>query len=158
MSDNETALVVQEAAPLALFGTSDLAAPCWIATRKPNKAGYVYVVVDGKSLRAHRYVWEQMRGPIPEGMELDHLCRENRRVNPQHVEPVTHGENCRRGTRGRNQRSKNHCPYGHEYTDANTYRDSKGRQCRACRTRRDIERRPSRKAYWQEWEKRRVRK
>jgi hypothetical protein len=136
----------------------NLKAPCWIATRKLNKAGYVYVTVNGKSVRAHRYMWEQLRGPIPEGMELDHLCREKRCVNPQHLEPVTHLENCRRGLGGHNNRSKTHCAKGHEYTEANTYHDSKGRQCRTCRAQRDIESRPSRKAYFQAREKLRVRR
>ncbi|WP_369010576.1 HNH endonuclease signature motif containing protein, partial [Bacillus cereus] len=47
-------------------------------------------------MRAHRYVYENLSGPIPEGMELDHLCRNPPCVNPDHLDPVTHEENMRR--------------------------------------------------------------
>lgn len=77
---------------------------CWIWRRSLNGRGYPYLsittTVDGKhikkSYRAHRYLYEQAKGPIPKGLELDHLCRQRDCVNPDHLEPVTHRENCRR--------------------------------------------------------------
>lgn len=86
-------------------------------------------------LRAHRVAYELLRGSIPDGLELDHLCKNPSCVNPQHLEPVTHAENCRRGDGfgGRNAR-KDACDAGHPLSGANLYVDPKGRrQCRTCR-------------------------
>ena len=83
---------------------------------------------DGSQL-AHRVVYELMTGPIPEGLTLDHLCRNRGCVRPDHLEPVSLAENTRRGAAART-----HCPQGHEFTPENTYcRPSKvERQCRIC--------------------------
>lgn len=86
-------------------------------------------------LPAHRVAWELLVGPIPEDLELDHLCKNPRCVNPNHLEPVTHAENCRRGDGfgGRNAK-KTECDAGHPLSGPNLYVDPKGRrQCRACR-------------------------
>lgn len=88
---------------------------------------------------AHLLAYEHFVGPVPEGMEVDHLCRNKRCVRPDHLEAVTHAENMRRAAEGRlpYQTLKMHCPAGHEYTLANTIvyeKDgSRGRSCRACR-------------------------
>lgn len=70
--------------------------PCWLWTGKQHKKGYGLIQVRGKRQRAHRYVYEQLVGPIPEGLEIDHLCRNKPCVNPDHLEPVTLRENLRR--------------------------------------------------------------
>lgn len=70
--------------------------PCWIwaLATKPN--GYGHVRVDGRDEYAHRAYWREAHGPIPTGLDLDHLCRVRACVNPDHLEPVTRAENMRR--------------------------------------------------------------
>ena len=87
----------------------------------------------GKWIRAHRVSYELFVGPIPSGRCLDHLCRVRSCVNPKHLEPVTIGENCRRGLTGINSSSKTHCPKGHPYSGDNLYINTYGkRECRSC--------------------------
>ncbi len=101
--------------------------------------GYGSFWFNGRYMKAHRYAYETLIGEVPIGLELDHLCRNRRCVNPNHMEPVTRGENIRRGLLpdiGRQyQLSKTHCPQGHPYDEQNTYLrpDRNGRDCRICR-------------------------
>ena len=84
---------------------------------------------------AHRWSYEYFIGPIPEGMHLDHLCRNRRCVNPEHLEPVTCRENLLRGTGASARHAiKTHCPAGHPYDGENLYvHPVKGQRiCRAC--------------------------
>jgi hypothetical protein len=76
------------------------------------------------------------RGDIEDGHEIDHLCRNPRCVNPDHLEPVTKDENRQRGAAPGAQLwvPVTACPKGHPYDETNTYRHSKGRACRACNT------------------------
>lgn len=73
---------------------------CWV-WEKPNANGYGKVRHEGKVRQAHRVSFEIHRGPVPSGLTLDHLCRNRACVNPWHLEPVTHQENCRRGALAR---------------------------------------------------------
>jgi hypothetical protein len=83
--------------------------------------------------QAHRVVYETLAGPVPDGLELDHLCRQKACVNPQHLEPVTHRENMRR-------RFADYSVCKHAYTPENTYVMPSGtRDCRACIRRRAAE-------------------
>jgi len=71
--------------------------PCWVWQRAKTELGYGVARADGKNQYAHRMMYEREVGPIPDGLSLDHLCRNPSCVNPAHLEPVTHGENLRRG-------------------------------------------------------------
>jgi hypothetical protein len=109
---------------------------CWIWTGSgcgdPSKQyGHAW---DGERQRvAHRVVYAILVGPIPKGLTLDHLCRVRRCVNPEHVELVTQRENTLRGEGPAAQKARQtHCKRGHEFTEANTYRSRKGRECRTC--------------------------
>jgi hypothetical protein len=73
---------------------------CWIWTGATNEKGYGRVRVNGILLLTHRFVYEQIVGPIAAGLQLDHLCRAHACCNPEHMEPVTNRENGRRGLKG----------------------------------------------------------
>lgn len=108
--------------------------PCkpWVGQISPE--GYGRLTGTGHHRYAHRAAWEQANGPIPAGMQIDHLCRNRRCVEVTHLEAVTQAENLRRGTgfSGRNAR-KTHCVRGHEFTPENTMVRPNGyRCCRAC--------------------------
>jgi hypothetical protein len=70
--------------------------PCWIWMRAKGKHGYGICWKDGRTCRAHRVVYERHKGPIPDGKQLDHLCRIRCCVNPSHLEPVSGAINIRR--------------------------------------------------------------
>lgn len=106
---------------------------CWLWLSAFTKSGYGTIWWNGKSRRAHRVIYELLVGPISEGMQLDHLCRNRSCVNPSHLEPVTNLENIRRGDAGINSKRKTHCPNGHVYDEGNIRIDGEGyRSCRVC--------------------------
>lgn len=133
--------------------------PCWPWTGRISVYGYGRI----KNRRnhggvqdpmAHRFVYEQVVGPIPEGMTLDHLCHNadqscndgtgcihRRCVNPDHLEPATRRANTFSGrTPAAANAAKTHCKWGHEFTPENTGVEKSGkRYCRACGARRQAE-------------------
>jgi hypothetical protein len=110
---------------------------CWLWTGATgNPGGYGNVGFQGSTRGAHRVVYELLVGPVPDGLVLDHLCRNRPCVNPDHLRPVTQLENVHApGSLSPSAlRAKiTHCPAGHEYNEANTRRSKRNeRFCRAC--------------------------
>jgi hypothetical protein len=109
---------------------------CWQWAGPMQSDGrYGLVRPHGRTIPAHRVVYELVIGPIPEGLHIDHLCNNPGCVNPAHLEPVTQGENNRRAAE-----RQTHCINGHDYADPDNVRliqrkrldGSPGRRCRAC--------------------------
>lgn len=124
---------------------------CWLWRGQINPAGYGRIWGIGRRENAHRFVWMLMRGPIPAGLEIDHLCRVRNCVNPDHLEVVTHRENSLRSPISASGMAarKTHCPQGHPYNEANTMIVVGFRRCRICwraRQRRNYHRRQEARA------------
>jgi hypothetical protein len=110
---------------------------CWNWTGHVDAAGYGHT--GGKAGLAHRALYECFAGPIPDGLTIDHLCRNRRCVNPGHLEAVSMRENVLRGdTLAARKAQQTHCVHDHEFTAENTYVKPNGtRDCRACKRARD---------------------
>lgn len=121
--------------------------PCWIWQGALNYKGYGVGHPGGKWSRIHRVTYVEYVGPIPDGLQIDHLCRVKACCNPDHLEAVTAGENLRRAwadrprrpskprlfTRPRKNGIITHCKRGHELTPENTMTAGSGkRACRIC--------------------------
>lgn len=110
---------------------------CWLWTGRVGSSGYGRVHRKyGVQVQAHRFVYEAFRGPIPEGMSIDHLCRVRRCVNPDHLEPVTIRENILRSPSSPSavNARKTHCKHGHSLDEGNVYhRLNHGRTFRLCK-------------------------
>jgi len=108
-------------------------AGCWRWTAALDSDGYGSFAINRRAAVAHRVSYRLLVGAIPEGLQLDHLCRNRACVNPAHLEPVTAAENLRRADLALGIRSaKTHCPKGHEYNGDNTYTLRNTRYCRPC--------------------------
>ena len=102
--------------------------PCWEWTgRALTHNGYGRFRAGGRRTVAHRWIWERQHGPVPDGMELDHLCRN--RLCVRHLEAVTRAENHKRSN---HPGKRAHCPKGHPYDEQNTRLYQGRRYCRAC--------------------------
>lgn len=107
----------------------------WLGSKRKGYGRFRY---KGLMVSAHRLAFEQVKGEISDGLQLDHLCRNHACVNPDHLELVINQENCRRGNTGLHNALKTHCPKGHPYNTRNTHLSySKNgvamRNCRICR-------------------------
>jgi len=93
---------------------------CWEWISAKTEAGYGEFYYKGKPVYAHRLSYELLIGEIPDGLHIDHLCRNRGCVNPEHLEPVKQGENLRRGEHVNQNKFKTHCVHGHEFNEKNT--------------------------------------
>jgi hypothetical protein len=127
---------------LVICEPATLSTGCWEWPRA-RTLGYGVVWFEGKLRRVHRIVYEHFVGPIPEGLEPDHLCRNRCCANFEHLELVTRQVNIRRG--GNHYRERTHCNYGHPFEGDNLFiRENGARRCRTCK--REASRRSEEKA------------
>lgn len=112
-----------------------LATGCWEWEGTRWQSGYGQIQEAGRKKRAHRVVYEALVQTIPEGLQLDHLCRVRHCVNPEHLELVTCRENILRGTGSSAAYARRAaCAHGHLFTPENTYHHPSGKRvCRRCR-------------------------
>ena len=111
---------------------------CWVWSAKVTPNGYGQFAVGSRrddtvrTVYTHRWSHEFFIGAIPVGYEVDHLCRNRRCANPDHLEAVPHIENVRRGNVAVRELSKTECPQGHPYDEANTRSEERrvGKECR----------------------------
>jgi hypothetical protein len=107
---------------------------CWLWKGYRNEYGYGRFAFGNKTLYAHRFAYELLVAPIPEGLQIDHLCRVRHCVNPDHLEAVPQSVNILRGT---GPAARNHdateCTHGHPFDEDNTYiRPNGSRSCKQC--------------------------
>jgi hypothetical protein len=117
---------------------------CLVWTAYRDQRGYgVFGVGGRKTKKAHRVSWEWANGPIPEGIEIHHTCKNRACVNVGHLQAVTRLEHGHLDGFAYNavkaMRAKTHCTRGHELTDENTYRHKGTRYCRKCKAQRQKE-------------------
>lgn len=114
---------------------------CWIWTGATTHGYGYFTAFTGSVVRTHKYLYEELVGKVPEGLELDHKCRVRCCCNPDHLEPVTRSENTKRGIDANNglrayhdKRSAAHaCVNGHPFTGKNEgYRKDGRRRCLEC--------------------------
>lgn len=124
----------------AFWNKVEKTATCWLWRGHIGRLGYGVFSMYRKLAKAHRVSYEWAKGPIGEGLEIDHLCRVRHCVNPEHLEAVTHSTNMRRSLSPPGfHAAKTHCLRGHPFDETNTYLGSKGeRFCRKCGIARSI--------------------
>lgn len=135
-SDNRDGILQRfwEKVILGYGGSGPGGSECWVWVGGRSTAGYGGFDGGDLGYSAHRWSYMHFVGPIPEGLELDHLCRNPACVNPRHLEPVTGRENKLRGTSpAAVNAKKTHCPKGHPYSGSNLRISRSGkRRCRRC--------------------------
>ncbi len=147
---------LHEAAVVARFEAMALPEPtsgCWLWMGALSNVGYGQFRLDGKTVLAHRVAVILDGRELPPGLTVDHRCSQRRCVNPRHLDVVTQRENTLRSSGPTATHAKQDaCLRGHAYTEENTIRRPKGRECRTCREERERDRpRRDRSAYNREY-------
>lgn len=133
---------VPRPSPLERFEAKLALSPtgCLVWTAGTTRGGYGKFKVDGQTVVAHRWYYQQVRGPIADDLQLDHLCRNPPCCDPDHLEPVTGRENLLRGeTFQAANAAKTHCPHGHPLSGDNLLVSGNRRSCRICKRRQSAE-------------------
>lgn len=118
-----------------VFSRIEVTGFCWNWTGNTASGGYGRVWMGNQVYSAHRLMYEYLVGPIPAGLQIDHLCRNVICVNPDHLEPVTAKVNLSRNFSPPAMNAQKHyCSNGHEFTESNVYHrpDGTGKHCRQC--------------------------
>lgn len=126
--------VVEDEHSRTFWSRVDQSDGCWEWTGSRNQKGYGQATLNGRRTGAHRVAWLRSGRTIPDGLQLDHLCRNRACVNPDHLEVVDNRTNVLRGrTLPARNIQKTHCIRGHAYSEENTLRRKDGsRVCRMC--------------------------
>ena len=102
---------------------------CILWTKSVGSHGYGQTWDGETVVLAHRYEWEKLHGPIPDGMTIDHICRVRRCINVEHLRLLSNVDNAK----DNGQSKKTHCAAGHAFTASNTFYSKEGwRRCREC--------------------------
>lgn len=135
---------LKEAPETRFWRHVDKAGDCWMWTASTITGGYGYFHLHTKprtEILAHRYAYELLVGPIPDGLTIDHLCRTPGCLNPAHLEPVTMRENNARSNNVTAQHArKTHCVRGHLLSGENIATRRGYRECLLCNAIRQAER------------------
>ncbi len=118
----------------------ELEGPCHMFRGCKDRDGYGFTSIGRRSIRVHRYTWEQANGPIADGLVIDHRCRNRPCCNPAHLRLVSMPVNSMENSMGicAINSAKTHCLRGHPFDEENTYYIPKGgRACKACQRERD---------------------
>lgn len=130
-----------------ILGRIDRSGPCWLWTGGLSRGYGLVRTGPGLPMRGvHRIMYEFFIGPIPTGLDIDHICHNEdlscrggktclhrRCVNPDHLRAITRQENFAAGRRFNGRSTRTHCPRGHPYDESNTYWRDGHRDCRTCR-------------------------
>lgn len=121
---------------------------CWNWLAPLNVRGrYATVLINGRTILAHRYAYERANGQAPHGLEIHHTCENTRCVNPRHLQALTKQKHEQLTDQGAYNKIKTHCPRGHEYAGDNLRIDTRGkRSCRTCNRDRESRRYQARKS------------
>lgn len=129
-------IITFDEVPCSEWGLSQgLTTPCRIFSGGKNSDGYGEVRFNGKMTKVHVYVWTLKNGPVPDDLEIDHVCRVRPCCNVDHLRAVTHKVNVTENIVGVNWQlmlAKTHCHRGHPFDEANTRVTKRGRVCREC--------------------------